>query len=142
MRWPRPMMRRPAASSASSQARMELTAPSASSMSRTGPGAPPCSGPLRAPIAATIALTVSEPEAGALISDLPVRPAGHTSIEPPDGLRYSRPVLVLWLEYSWASHGLSELKASRPVQVTVTSAPDSKRKDDCYCADGNDAGGR
>ena len=33
----------------------------ASSMSRTGPGAPPCSGPLRAQMAATTALTMSDP---------------------------------------------------------------------------------
>jgi hypothetical protein len=33
----------------------------ASSMSSTGPGAPPCRGPLSAPIAATTAETLSEP---------------------------------------------------------------------------------
>jgi hypothetical protein len=39
-----------------------------------------------------------------------VRPAGHTSIEPPEARRYSRAAFVVGLEYSRASHGLSDLK--------------------------------
>ena len=60
-----------------------------------------------------------------------MRPAGHTLIEPPNTLRYSRPVLFLGLEYSRASHGLSDLELRRPLP-----------QDDGYCADGNAAGGR
>src|SRR5256885_1169401 len=61
MRCPMPMMRRPAFSSASSQAAARCGSPIASSMSSTGPGAPPCSGPLSAPIAPVMALTRSDP---------------------------------------------------------------------------------
>ena len=39
-----------------------------------------------------------------------MRPAGHTSLEPPNTLRYSRPVRFLGLEYLRASDGLSDLK--------------------------------
>ncbi len=53
-------MRRPAASSAVSHAVALSSRPIASSMSSTGPGAPPWSGPLSEPSAATIAETASE----------------------------------------------------------------------------------
>ena len=56
-----PMIRRPAASSPSIHATASAGDPTASSISSTGPGAPPCSGPLSAPIAATTADTRSEP---------------------------------------------------------------------------------
>ena len=56
-----PMIRRPAASSVSIQSLARSGEPTASSMSSTGPGAPPWSGPLSAPMPATIAETASDP---------------------------------------------------------------------------------
>ena len=55
------MIRRPAAISAASQVRARSGTAMASSISSTGPGAPPCSGPFNAPIAATTELTRSDP---------------------------------------------------------------------------------
>jgi hypothetical protein len=55
MRWPKPISRSPRARAARSQAWALSGVPMASSISITGPGAPPCSGPFRAEIPASTA---------------------------------------------------------------------------------------
>ena len=54
------MMRRPSLISLRSQASALSAVLMSTSMSSTGPGAPPCSGPLSAPTAPVTALTMSE----------------------------------------------------------------------------------
>ena len=54
------MMRRAAASSLRTHASARSADLISLSMSSTGPGAPPCSGPFKAPIAPVTALTMSE----------------------------------------------------------------------------------
>jgi hypothetical protein len=55
-----PIIRRPEFSSDSSHSSAFSGVPIAESIFKTGPGAPPCSGPFNAPMAATTQLTLSE----------------------------------------------------------------------------------
>src|SRR5215813_2561943 len=55
MRWPKPISVTPLPKASSNQASARESSPISSSMSSTGPGAPPCNGPLSAQSAANTA---------------------------------------------------------------------------------------